>query len=167
MRQAASLILACAGFLAAQDRIDLPPAERSFFSPSRRYTLTLKGAQATLRTAVGKLVWQKILPHEQGPRDALVTNSGHTVLADEWINVASPHAITLIDRAGGATAHFSADDIFRTLGVEKKLVVAKARHGVWITDGPTISPDGKAVTFHSGGRTLILLLADGHLAVSD
>lgn len=167
MRQAASLILACAGFLVAQDRIDLPPAERSFSSPSRRYTLTLKGTEATLRTGGGKLVWQKILPHEQGPRDALVTNSGHTVLADEWINIASRHAITLIDRAGGAIAHFSADEIFRTLGVEKKLVVAKASHGVWITDGPAIGLDGKTVIFHSGGRTLTLHLADGHLAVSD
>ena len=164
---AAVLALTCAGLLSAHDRIDAPPAERSYSSPSRHFTLTLHGQQAIFRTGSGKLIWQKILPHQQGPRDALVTNDGHTILADEWINVASPHAIVLLDRAGGAIAHFSAEDIFRTLGVQKQVIVSKASHGVWITDGPTVTLDGKSVIFHSGGRTLTLHLADGHLSVSD
>lgn len=164
---AGTMTFVCAGFLVAQDRLDHPPAERTYSSPSRHFALTLRGQEASFRTGSGKLIWQKILPHEQGPRDALVTNDGHTVLADEWINVASPHAIVLLDRAGGAIAHFSAEDIFRTLGVQKQVVVSKASHGVWITDGPTVTLDGKSVVFHSGGRTLTLHLADGHLAVSD
>ncbi len=167
MRVSAALVLVCSSLLFAQDAMNPPPAERTFSSPNHHYTLTVRGSEVVLRTSAGKLVWQKILPHEQGPRDVLVTNDGHTVLADEWINIASKHALTLVDRAGGAIAHFSAEEIFQTLGVPKRDVVAKASHGVWITDGPTVSVDGKSVTFHSGGRILTLRLADGHLSVSD
>jgi len=39
--------------------------------------------------------------------------------------------------------------------------------GIGAADTVYKCSDGKAVTFHSGGRTLTLLLADGHLAVSD
>ena len=45
----------------------------------------------------GTLLWQKDLPHQYGPRFSLVSPSGQVVLFDEYINVASPYAIALIN----------------------------------------------------------------------
>jgi len=58
-------------------------------STDERMTLL---AHATLETTVQRLPkprWTETLPHEIGPRRAVVTDEGVAVLIDEWINVPS------------------------------------------------------------------------------
>src|SRR5689334_8370642 len=111
MKQAiisAVAICAASGTMMAQDGIDLPPAERRVASPTGAFALILKTLDnwktplvtASLLRRDGSLVWRLQLPHEHGPRRALVTDDGRVVLVDEWINVISPRALTLLAADG-------------------------------------------------------------------
>ncbi|MCX6629476.1 MAG: hypothetical protein NTW28_17805 [Candidatus Solibacter sp.] len=115
----------------------------------------------------GAVVWQRELPHHHGPRRVLVADDGRVLLVDEWINVVSPFALTLIAADGGELAHYSAEQVLSLLAVPRKAITEHARFGPWITDGPTLSADGDWVLFKAGGRSLKLRLADGRISVED
>ncbi len=112
-------------------------------------------------------LWNRLLPHEQGPRSALVTDSGAVVLLDEWINVVPRHAIMLIGPDGRTPARYSGEQLFAILNVPRKAISANARHGVWMSSEPVPSADGKTVEFRCARRSFTLQLADGKITVSD
>jgi hypothetical protein len=150
---------ACGG--QAADRIDVPPIERQFRSLSGGFVLTVNAvdawktpfARATLRNAAGAVQWEKQLPHHHGPRRALVTAGGRVLLVDEWINVASKYALTLIARDGTTVAAYSAE----------QAITSHARFGPWRAAGPNLSADGRSADFSAGGKRLSLRLSDGRL----
>ena len=158
------------------DRIDLPPASREFSSPGERYVLVLelpglpndKRARARLyRSADGQRepIWENPLPHEYGPRHALVDARGSVLLVDEWINVASRHALMLFDSAGREVAHYSFDDVVRVLGVERREVSPHAKLGVWMTTPPVLDGERGVVNIETSGKVLSVRLSDGRLSV--
>lgn len=176
--------LACGGLTAVQktgsgagiaDGIDLPPLERRFASASGGFILTLTAvdgwrtprAAATLKNASGSVLWKRELPHHHGPRRALVTGGGQTLLVDEWINVVSGYALTLIAPDGATIAQYSAEQIIHVLGVPRGAITANARFGPWISDGPSLSNNARSALFKAGGRSLVLRLEDGRLSARD
>lgn len=112
-------------------------------------------------------LWNRPLPHEQGPRDALVSDSGAVVLLDEWINVVPRHAIMLIAPDGRTLALYSGEQLFAVLNVPREAISANARNGVWMSSEPIPGADGKTVEFRCARRGLTLRLADGKLTVFD
>lgn len=162
----------------ASDRIVLPPERREVASPDGHFVLVLATADgwktpqgsATLyraRPAGRKLVWQRDLPHYHGPRRALVSQQGEVLLADEWINVPSRYALTVIAPDNRLLASYPVEQVFAVLGVPLPDITAHAKAGPWITDGPVLSPDGKVALITAGGRTLEVRLSDGRLSVHD
>lgn len=157
------------------DRIDLPPDQRQFRSTSGGFVLTVKAldgwrtpfSAATLSDAIGSVLWKRNLPHHHGPRNVLVTNGGQVLLADEWINVLSRHALTLIGPDGATIAAYPAEQIIGILGVPRASITDHARFGPWMSDGPKLSADAKSVLFGAGGRSLVLRLQDGRLSARD
>ena len=160
------------------DRILLPPLTREASSPGGRFHLTIQAvdgwksprARAELREDEGasaKLLWSLHLPHEQGPRRALISDQGEVILVDEWINVASRRALTLIGTNGKVRASYSAEEIFAVLAVPLREVTAHAKLGIWLAAEPVFSRDGRAVLFQGGGRHLALRLDDGKLSLAD
>ncbi|MDP2834761.1 MAG: hypothetical protein Q8Q28_15975 [Pseudomonadota bacterium] len=157
--------------------ISLPPPQRHFSSPSGRFVLTFSSLDRRTPSVSAELVevsgtrrrslWSRLLPHEQGPRGALVSDSGAVVLLDEWINVVPRHAIMLIGPDGRTLALYSGEQLFAILNVPRKAISANARHGVWMSSEPIPSADGKTVEFRCARRSFTLQLADGKLTVSD
>ncbi len=173
----------------SSDRIDLPPESREAASPSGRFVLSVstpdawksKTATAELVEVDGderRVVWTRKLPHEYGPRFTLVTDEGTVILLDEWINVASSRAITVIHPSGihpsgihpsgihpsgNVIAQHAFAAIPEVLWIPGRELVAAARHGLWMTNPPTLGDDGKSVRAESGGRTLVIDAADGSL----
>jgi hypothetical protein len=151
-----------------QDKIDLPPVDRRFASAAGGFVLNVRTwdrwksrkARATLKQG-GRVLWERELPQELGPRQVLVTNQGQVLFVDEWINVLSRYALTLVSPAGVTVAQYSADQVIAKLGVERRTITEHARLGPWVTDGPSLVPG--ALRFHAGGRRLELRLSDGAL----
>lgn len=155
----------------------LPAAQRKFQSASGRFVLTLsnfdawssKHVEAELvesSGAVQRARWRLILPHEMGPRWALVTDDGATILVDEWINIPSRHAVMLLDPSGQMLADYSIDQLIELLKITRKTIAAHARLGPWLTSAPTLCAGGASVEFRVGGRGLSLELANGRLSVT-
>lgn len=149
-----------------------------FDSPSGRFQLTIgtddgwqtrraTGALHDLSTPVPTLCWRQALPQTQGPRQALVTDQGASVMIDDWINVPSPQALVLIDVHGQQLAVYSIDALIAVLGVSRHTVGEHGRLGIWLSAAPVLSPDGSKLVLASGGRQLILRLADGALSATD
>ncbi len=162
----------------ASDRIALPPERREVASPDGHFVLVLatadgwktpQGSAALYRArpAGRELVWQRDLSHHHGPRRALVSEQGEVLLADEWINVPSRYALTLIAPDNRLLASYPVEQVFAVLGVPLPEITAHAKAGPWITDGPVLSADGKSALITAGGRTLEVRLSDGKLSVRD
>ncbi len=161
----------------ARDRIVLPPDQRSMRSPSGRYQLLLRTDDHwQTRAAIAELVdlsgpgqtllWRVTLPQTQGPRRALVTDQGRTVMFDSWLNVASPHAIVVFGLDGQLLAMHSFDAVVAALGVSRATVAQHRRLGMWLSSEPVASDDGSKVVLQAGGRQLRLCLADGSLSLT-
>ncbi|MEF7614439.1 hypothetical protein V4F39_11015 [Aquincola sp. MAHUQ-54] len=160
------------------DRIVLPPERRTSESPSGRFVLTVESrdgwrsryALATLRLhddAGPRMLWQKQLPHERGPRHLLVTDAGQTVLVDEWINVPSRHALMLLAVDGTEMAHLGLDALVQLLGVPRRAVADHARLGIWLSAPPMVAADGRSVRFEAAGRALLMNLSEGSVTARD
>lgn len=176
-RCAAILLGGIAGSAAANgDSIALPPARETFASPSGTYELLIamrgapakwarSGSEATLLSTADRTsgpLWRRALPHSYRPRFALVSDEGTTALFDQWINVAGPHAVTLIDRAGKVIASHGFDDVAAALGIGRAGLAA-GRHGPWMQTRPSLDPSGTEARVEAGGKTLVVRLADGAL----
>lgn len=159
----------------SEDAISLPPTRQVILSPQETYILLLqapvdwqsKQVTATLFEATSdrcQPVWSQTLPHEYGPRYALVNDRGQVVLLDEWINVASPYAITVISPTGDTVAQYSFDQVAAVLAVSRADLVDQAATGWWISAPPTLSRDGDTVRVAAGSDRLEINLATGALS---
>lgn len=159
---------------ASADQLAYPPRRQTFTTGPYRFVITATNQWQT-PTATGTLykagsrLWQSNLPHEYGPRFALVSPSGQVLLLDEFINVASPYALTLFDPAGTAIAQHSFEDVKRALGVSSADLTRQATSGWWISAPPTLqaaddSPEsGQRALIQTGGTTLEVDLVTGAL----
>jgi hypothetical protein len=174
-RLLALMLLSSPLLAGASDSIVVPPAVREFASPSGAFTLRISSADNwktpvaaaeldALNSGASKVVWRRELPHHYGPRKALVSDQGDALLVDEWINILSRYALTVVDRNNRIVAQYAADDIFAVLGIPARDVSALAREGPWLSAGPTLSTDGKLALIETGACTLEIRLADGRLS---
>lgn len=159
----------------SQDAIPRPPARQVITSPQDAYILLLqapadwqrKQVTATLYAATSdrcQPVWSQTLPHEYGPRYALVTDRGQVVLLDEWINVASPYAVTVLGPTGETVAQHSFDQVAAVLAVSRADLVDQAATGWWISAPPSLSRDGEMVRVAAGSDRLEINVATGELS---
>ncbi|MBE9113933.1 hypothetical protein IQ273_31680 [Nodosilinea sp. LEGE 07298] len=158
-----------------RDAIPYPPLLRHEASPAGTYHLVLtlgQEATGTRRTTASlfemrgdrcQQVWSQTLPHSYGPRLALVTDAGTVVLLDEWINVASPYAMTVLGPNGAIAAQHSFDDIVEVTGQTRAEVVEQAAQGFWLTGEPEIADDGSQVLIPAADGQITLDLATGEL----
>ncbi len=156
----------------ASDRITHPPVRQS--TEAAPYELVVAASDewrsplANLQLyKSGTLRWQKTLPHQYGPRFSLVTPTGQVLLFDEYINVASPHAITLIDETGTEVAHYSFDDIKQVLAISLAEITQQASSGLWISEIPVLSATGDLASVKTGGTMLEINLTTGELGRRD
>ena len=160
------------------DFISLPPAQQEFSSPKGQYIFVLStGDHWVSKQAVGELfevsegsrqsLWTRTLPHEYGPRYVLVSHQGQVLLLDEWINVASQHAVMLFSRDNDLVAHHNFDALQEILEVPRANIVDMASYGWWITSPPTLDQPDQAVRVETAGKVLIIKLEDGELSVAE
>lgn len=158
------------------DWIDDPPQTRAISSPDGLYELHLELTAANepmARKVVASLrrpgdespVWQQELPHELGPRFALVNDDGQVVLFDEWINILSPLAIMVVGEDGQELARYGVDAIVELLAVERRDLVSQAQHGPWRGSIPALSPTGDAAHVMAAGRELSINLGSARLSL--
>jgi hypothetical protein len=161
------------------DRISHPPLRQSFATAP--YELVVL-ATDDWRTPLAHvelykdktLLWQKELPHDYGPRFALVNAKGQVVLFDEYINVGSPYAIMLIDASGTEVARYSFDDIKQLLAdVAVSDITRQSFSGLWISAAPVLNSvsnagvEGNQALVKTGGTTLALDMTTGQLRRRD
>ncbi len=160
---------------AAVDTLNLPPTTRTVATSDGRYSFTVRAdsgweTDQVLGTlyrdsAVGtQRLWQRNLPHSYGPRYVVVGDQGQVLLLDEFINVASPYAITLLDSRGEVVAQYSFDDIETQLGVHRADIVEQAQYGWWISNEPQLDKAAGKVTVATGGKRLVIDLTSGEIS---
>lgn len=157
----------------AADRLALPPERQS--TSNGAYRLEIVGETGWLPptpTATlyndNALLWQKQLPHQYGPRFALVGAGGQVVLLDEYINVASSYAIALIDPTGKEIITYSFDDIQTFLqDISRAELTRQAASGWWISNQPQLDETAQNALVETGGTTLQINLTTGELSRRD
>ena len=160
--------------VSTSDRLAYPPRRQTFTTGPYQLVITATdqwdtpAVTGTLYKA-GSRLWQCALPHEYGPRFALVSPTGRVLLLDEFINVASPYALTLLDLEGNAIAQYSFDDIKQTLAVSSAALTQQATSGWWISAPPRLSAEdaskaGQQALIQTGGTTLEVDLNTGALS---
>lgn len=162
----------------ALDKKVLPPPRRSFASPSGRFELQLRSAQAAsdphvvaemfrLDTAGRHSLWSRPLPQRLGPALALVSDEGSTLLVDEWVRTPSPYALMVLGPGGETVGTHSMADIAAVSGLPMAELVARARSGPWMSDAPSRSAEPQRVSLHAGGVQLLIDLGTARLARAD
>ncbi|MEM9088198.1 MAG: hypothetical protein AAGC93_05580 [Cyanobacteria bacterium P01_F01_bin.53] len=151
------------------DSLTHPPLRQTFSSGAYQLVVSAEDQWETpLATSElyegAALLWQKDLPHQYGPRFALVSDQGQVLLLDEFINVASPHALTLIDTEGEVVAQHSFEDIKKALDVTPSALTQQATSGWWISAPPTVTAKGDLALVKAGGTTLEIDLTTGQLS---
>lgn len=158
------------------DAIALPAPSRVITSPGEEFFLTLRfqpeqrRSQAILYKVAGdrcQPTWQTELPHEYGPRFALVSDQGFVALVDEWINVRSPYALTILNPRGNPIADYAYEDLQAEIGLSDAEILDQTQAGWWISDLPNLSEDGSALTVGIGGEHLRVDFSTGAIAVRD
>lgn len=157
----------------ATDKITLPAEHQSFEAGTYRLEIVSEPQwrsptpTATLYDGDTQL-WEKELPHQYGPRFALVSSKGQVVLFDEYINVASPYAIALINTTGETTSTYSFDDIQEFLqNVSRADLTRQATSGWWISSPPQLDETDQNTLVQTGGTTLQTNLKTGELSRRD
>lgn len=151
------------------DRIAQPPLRQTFTNEPYRLVISAADQWQTPR-ARGQLYegdtlrWQKDLPHEYGPRFALIGPAGQVLLLDEFINVASPYALTLIDLDGEVVVQRSFDDVQKALDISPAILTEQATSGWWISAPPRLNVRSSRALVETGGTTLEVDLATGELS---
>lgn len=160
------------------DSIAIPPPREIVKSPGGKYSFvilthgdvrTYKSRYSTgelHRNDGSRAVWTQRLPHELRPRFALVNDDGQVLLVDEWINVKSRRAITLIDRQNRVVAEHPYAAVQTLLGVPAAQIVRMARHGYWLQAPPRLAPTGKLALLEGGGKTLSVDMTTGALSLA-
>ena len=163
--------------LSAPDSITLPAERQSVANGIYRLEITGESGWRSPTPMANfykgdTLLWTKALPHQYGPRFALVSSAGQIVLFDEYINVASPYAIALISPIGETIATHSFDDIQHFLqDVSRADLVRQATSGWWISSPPqienTLGEVEQNALVKTGGTTLQISLTTGELSRRD
>lgn len=164
--------------VSASDVIVHPPTVETVPSPGGSFEVEIRlpanaGPHAATSTAtlyrveVGERhrVWERKLEHRPRPRFASVSDVGQVVLWDEWLNIRSDRAITLIGRDGDLIVQYDLSAVQDVLGRPAAALTASAKYGPWMQSLPRVSADGKDYEVDAGGRTLVLSLPDGALSV--
>jgi len=163
----------------ARDLTTRPPERRQVYSADGRYKLDLRllAAERPVRVEAEWVdqqashgepaAWLRLLPHEWGPRTAVVASSGAVVLLDDWIRRPSLLALSLLDLRGEIVACYGAEQIVQLLGASVPEVMAVADRGLWCTGEPELSEDGRYLWQRSAGRQLQLDLSNGDLRLCD
>lgn len=163
---------------ATPDRIELPPLREEFMGADGRHRLVIStvdgstwashrgSAEMLLRQGdIWRTRWRMALAHAYRPRFALVTPQGGAVLLDEWINIRSALAITVLAPDGRTVAVTHVDAVIQLLGVPGREVVQAARYGIWLQSPPRLSADGLHAEVQTAGRLLRIRLSDGRLSL--
>jgi hypothetical protein len=151
------------------DRITQPPVRQTFDTGPYQLVITATDGWQT-PAATGKLyegstlLWQKALPHQYGPRFSLVGPQGQVLLVDEFINVASPQALSVIDAAGKTIAQHSFNDVKTALALPAAELTRQATSGWWVSAPPVLNSAGTSALISTGGTTLAVDLATGELS---
>ena len=159
------------------DSITLPPTRQTFANGD--YQLVIEAAnqfpttdQWQAENAIAKLYkndtlqWQQPLPHAYGPRFVVLSAYGKTLLLDEFINVASPYAITLLSATGEQIAQYRFEDVADALALPAVAITQQATSGWWISTPPALSARENLVFIQTGGQYLTVELITGELTVS-
>ena len=130
------------------DRRITPEEERKFQSPNGKIVLVVatldhwKTREPIASLFEGKKeLWKMKLPHSHGPRAVSVTNSGVVVIFDEWINIASDHAVSVISKSGRKNQVWSYKDVQTILEVTNAKLTSTAKFGPWMSSMPWVSGD--------------------------
>jgi hypothetical protein len=158
----------------AIDRIQLPPLEEEFSSPTGTYKFKIstldewKSMRSTgelfkkdVRTY--NLLWSRILPHNYRPRFVIVGEKGEVLLLDEWINVKSPFAVMLLDKKNQVVTQYDFNAIQKLLGIPGSELVKAARYGAWMMEPPKLNTDNTRVIVKTGHKELSIRLKDGDI----
>ena len=154
------------------DRIDEPPAQRTFLSANgEKYRLLINTvahrAEAVLQihtsSAESQILWTKTLPHAFGPRSVIVGARGNVLLLDEWIKVVGDYAAMLIDVSGEVVASHSFHDIVAATGGNHTPIIQKSGLSAWMAGPPALSNDGRFVVVATGDTRIRISLDDGSL----
>lgn len=165
----------------SSDSISLPPTKQTFTSGDYQLVIEAAAPNSTNQLQTDQwqteaaiaylnkndmLQWEKALPHAYGPRFVVLNTDGQTLLLDEFINVASPYAITLISATGKQVAQYSFEDIEATLSLPTASITQQATSGWWISAPPALSQHEEHVFIQTGGRQLMVELVTGELTVN-
>ena len=154
------------------DRIDEPPAKRTFLSgDGEEYRLVIytvaHRAEAVLQihtySAESQTLWTKALPQRYGPRTVVVGAGGNVLLLDEWMKVAGEYATMLIDVSGEIVASHGFDDIVAATGGNHAAVTRESGLSAWMAGPPALSDDGRFVVVAAGDTRIRISLDDGSL----
>ncbi|MGC1219870.1 MAG: pentapeptide repeat-containing protein [Phormidesmis sp.] len=166
--------------LLATDSIVHPPLRQMFTAGDYQLVITAADQWET-SAAIAQLYknstlqWQKPLPQHYGPRFTLISTEGRVLFVDEYINVASPYALMLLNATGEAVACYSFEDIQNTLDVSAADLTRQAISGWWVAAAPQLSnslaSDDQTVAWVGAGNWRIIvdlktgeLTAGGNLA---
>lgn len=162
---------------AAGDRIAHPPIKQTFTTTSDQgdaYHLVIS-AEDDWRSPIAQakllqgetVLWEESLPHQYGPRFVLIGNNGNVLLLDEFINVASPHAITLINKKGQTIARYGFKDIRSALDLSTDELTKQATAGWWISAAPMLIDAGNCAAVSTGNKLLEINLITGVIGPRD
>lgn len=157
----------------AGDRMAHPPTRQTFTTPSEEgepYRLVIatednwRSPLTQAKLFQGEtILWEIDLPHQYGPKFVLISATGNVLLLDEFINVASPHAITLINKKGQTIAQHGFKDIEAALNLSAADLTKQATTGWWISAAPLLIEDGKCAAVPTAGTLLEINLINGNI----
>jgi hypothetical protein len=160
-----------------EDFVPFPPPTREVVSPNGQFSFVISSPAAwkTKEPSTGqlfrgtskarKLIWEKKLVQEQGPRYALVGNQGEVVLFDEWNNVKSRYAVLLINFYRNFELSYDFDAVATVLGEPVPKIVEQARAGWWLQGPPTADNNGTTAYAMAAGKCLAIDLTTGSMTL--
>lgn len=159
---------------AADDAMRLPPTYAEFPSPGNGHLFIVaspdewrsKHAVGRLFRLAGdgrRLLWEGRLPQEYGPRYVLVGRRGQVLMLDEWINVKSRYAVTLLNPETGTFIHHDFDTVQQALAVAAATIVRMAGSGWWISSPPWLDASRPVAYVPAAGKLLAIDLNTAEL----
>jgi hypothetical protein len=160
------------------DSIAVPPPREVVKSPGGHYSFVISvygdSRDYKSRYSTGELhrndgsraLWTRRLPHELRPRFVVVNDDGQVLLVDEWINVKSRRALTLIDRQNQVVAEHPYADVQTVLGVPGSQIVRLSKLGYWLQAPPRLDHAGHHALLEGGGKLLSVDMTTGALSLA-
>jgi hypothetical protein len=161
---------------ALRDRVTLPPQRSEFTSSSGQFCFVLTGSERwqpprsdgelwKIEDGIRHRLWKRSLPHRFRPRYVVVADNGNVLLFDEWLNMESPYAITLLNSRNDVVATYSFNHIQQILNIPAQQIIRMAKHGWWITEPPVVDQQTHHVRVKSAGLQLAIDPETGSISV--